>query len=53
MEKRCDEDMTPMDTPMKVKAKVSSFIGLYNDKSKNLLLPNISILNVLRKYGDD
>ena len=48
-----DEDMTPMDTPMKVKDKVSSFLCLYNDKTKNLLLPNISISNMLRNDGDD
>jgi len=48
-----DEDMTPMDTPMKVKDKVSSFLCLYNDKTKNLLLPNISISNVLRNDEDD
>ena len=48
-----DEDMTPMDTPMKVKDKVSSFLCLYNDKTKNLLLPNIGISNVLRNDGDD
>ena len=48
-----DEDMTPMDTPMKVKDKVSSFLCLRNDKIKNLLLPNISISNVLRNDDDD
>jgi len=48
-----DEDMTPMDTPMKVKDKVSSFLCLYNDKTKNLLLPNIRISNVLRNDSDD
>jgi hypothetical protein len=48
-----DEDMAPMDTPMKVKDKVSSFLYLYNDKTKNLLLPNIGISNVLRNDGDD
>ena len=48
-----DEDMTPMGTPVKVKDKVSSFLCLYNDKTKNLLLPNISISNMLRNDGDD
>ena len=48
-----DEDMTPMDTPMKAKGKVSSFLCLYNDKIKNLLLPNIGISNVLRNDSDD
>jgi hypothetical protein len=42
-----------MDTPMKVKDKVSSFLCLYNDKTKNLLLPNIDISNVLRNDGND
>jgi hypothetical protein len=45
--------MTPMDTPMKVEDKVSSFLCLYNDKTKNLLLLNIGISNVLRNNGDD
>ena len=48
-----DEYMTPMDTPMKVKDKVSSFLCLHNDKTKNLLLPNIGIPNVFRDNGDD
>ena len=48
-----NEDITPMDTPMKVKDKVSSFLCLHNDKIKNLLLPNIGISNVFRNYGDD
>ena len=47
-----DEDMAPMDMPMKVKDKVSSFLCLYNDKTKNLLLPSIGISNVLRNNGD-
>jgi hypothetical protein len=41
-----------MDTPMKVKDKVSSFLCLCNDKTKNLVLPNVGILNVLRNNGD-
>ena len=45
--------MITMDTPMKVKDKVSSFLCLRNDKIKNLLLPNIGILNVLRNDSDD
>ena len=32
---------------------MSSFLCLRNDKIKNLLLPNIGILNVLRNDGDD
>ena len=32
---------------------MSSFLCLYNDKTKNLLLPNIGISNVLRNDGDD
>ena len=48
-----DEDMTPMGTPVKVKDKVSSFLCLHNDKTKNLLLPNIGIPNVFRNNGDD
>ena len=32
-----DEDMTPMDTPMKVKDKMSSFLCLYNDKTQNFI----------------
>ena len=42
-----------MDTPMKVKDIVSSFLSLHNDKIKNLLLPNLGISNVLRNDGDD
>jgi hypothetical protein len=42
------EGMTPMDTPMKVKDKVSLFLCLHNDKIKKLLLSNIGISNVLR-----
>ena len=38
---------------MKVKDNVSSFLSLYNDKTQNLLLPNIGISNVLRNDGDD
>jgi hypothetical protein len=45
--------MTPMVTPMKVKDKKSSFLCLYNNKIKNFLLPNISILNVLRNDDND
>ena len=42
-----------MDTPMKVKDKVSSYLCLYNDKTKNLLLSNIGISNVLINDSDD
>jgi hypothetical protein len=45
--------MTPMDTPMKVKDNMSSFLCLHNDTIKNLLLPNIGISNMLRNDGDD
>ena len=49
-----DEDMTPMGTPVKVKDKVSSFLCLHSDKTKNLLLPSsIDISNVLRNNSDD
>jgi hypothetical protein len=43
---RNDEDMTPLD--MTFDYKVSSFLCLRNDKTKNLLLPNVGISNVLR-----
>jgi hypothetical protein len=50
----CDENMTPMDTPMKVKDKVSSFLYLHNDNTKNWLLSNSCIIsNILRNNGDD
>jgi hypothetical protein len=39
--------------PWKLKDKVSSFLCLYNDKTKNLLLPNIGISNVFRNNDDD
>ena len=42
-----------MDMPMKVKDKVSSFLYLYNDISKNLLLPNVVAFNMLRNNDDD
>ena len=42
-----------MDTPMNVEDRVSLFLYLYNDKTKNLLLPNIRISNVLRNDSDD
>jgi hypothetical protein len=46
--------MTPMDTPMKVKDKVSSFLCLHNDNTKNWLLSNSGIIsNILRNNGDD
>ena len=46
-----DEDMTPPDTTFDY--KVSLFLCMHNDKTKNLLLPNISISNVRRNNGDD
>ena len=46
-----DEDITPSDTT--IDYKVSLFPHLHNDKSKNWLLPNMGILNVLRNNGDD
>lgn len=50
-----DEDMTPTDMtmPMKIKNKVSQFVCLHNDTTKNWLLPNISLSNVIRKNIDD
>ena len=46
-----DEDITPSDTT--IDYKVSLFPHLHNDKSKNWLLPNMGISNVLRNNGDD
>jgi hypothetical protein len=46
-----DEDMTPLDTTFDY--KVSSFLYLHNNKTKNLLLPNIGISIVLRNNGAD
>ena len=44
---------TSHDMPMKVKNKVSSFLCLHNDIiSKNLLLLNIGISNVLKNNSD-
>jgi hypothetical protein len=43
--------MTPSNTTFDY--KVSSFLCLRNDKTKNLLLPNVGISNVLRNNGDD
>ena len=42
-----------MDTSMKVKHKVSLFLGLHNDISKNLLLPNVGTFNVFRERFED
>jgi hypothetical protein len=42
-----------MDTPMNVKDKVSSFICLHNDNTKNWLLSNSGSSNILRNNGDD
>jgi hypothetical protein len=33
--------------------KVSSFLYLHNDKTKNWLLPNSGISNIFRNNGDD
>ena len=46
-----DEDITPSDTT--IDYKVSSFLHLHNGKTKNWLLPNMGISNVLRNNGDD
>ena len=46
-----DEDITPTDTT--IDYKVSSFLYLHNDKTKNWLLPNMDISNVLRNNGCD
>ena len=46
-----DEDMAPSDTT--IEYKLSSFLYLQNDISKNLLLPNIGTFNVHRNKGDD
>lgn len=48
-----DEDMTSIDMSMNVKDKVSSFLCLYNGKTKNLLQSNIGISIVLRKDDND
>ena len=49
----CDEDITFVDMPMKVKNKVSSFLCLHNDIiSKNLLLLNIGMSNVIKNNSD-
>ena len=49
----CDEDMTHINKHMKVKDKVSSFLCLYNNINKNLLLPNIGTFNVFRENLED
>ena len=49
----CDEDMTRINKYMKVKDKVSSFLYLYNNINKNLLLPNIGTFNVFRENLED
>ena len=41
--------MTPMDKFIKVKSKVSLFLCLHNDISKNLLLPNVDTFNMFRE----
>ena len=47
------EDMTHMNTPMKIKNSMSSFLCLHIDISKDLLLPNVSIFNVFREQFED
>jgi hypothetical protein len=44
MKEENNDGMTHKD--MTIEYKVSSFISLHNDISKNLLLPNVSTLNV-------
>ena len=48
---QCDEDITPSNTT--IDYEVSSFLYLHNDKTKNWLLSNIGISNVLTNNGDD
>ena len=45
MKEENNDGMTHKDTT--IEYKVSSFISLHNDISKNLLLPNVGTLNVL------
>jgi hypothetical protein len=44
-----DEDITPLVTT--IDYKVSSFLHMHNDKTKNWLQPNMDISNVLRNNG--
>ena len=46
-----DEDITPSGAT--IDYKVSSFLYLHNDKTRNWLLPNIGIPNVCRNNGND
>jgi hypothetical protein len=45
--------MAPIDMSMKVKDKVSSFLYLHNNIRKNLFVPNVVALNMLRNNDDD
>jgi hypothetical protein len=45
--------MTHIDTYTKVKNKVSLFLCLHNDMSKNLLLPNIGTFNMFRNQFEN
>ena len=45
--------MTPIDTHMKVKNKVSLFLCLHDNISKNLLLSNVDTSNILSNNNDD
>jgi hypothetical protein len=45
--------MAPTDTSMKVKYKVSLFLCLHNDITRNWLPTNISISNILTNKDDD
>jgi hypothetical protein len=51
MKEENNDGMTHKD--MTIEYKVSSFISLHNDISKNLLLPNVGTLNVLGNKGDE
>jgi hypothetical protein len=51
MKEENNDGMTHKD--MTIEYKVSSFISLHNDISKNLLLPNVGTLIVLRNKGDE
>jgi hypothetical protein len=49
MPKGCDKDMQPSDTT--IDYKISLFLCLHNNKTKNLLLSNIRISNGPRNNG--
>ena len=44
--------MAPMDFPSNVKDNVSSLLCLYNDISKNLMLPNAVAFNMIKNNDD-